>query len=98
MNEEFAVLLFFFGISGTLNLALAIAWFKANRRIRQLENPHFAPGPLDDGRAERLERSIETLSAQVDQLASGQEFLNRVMADRLDRLARPAAEPEITPH
>jgi len=35
----------------------------------------------------------------VDSLASGQDFLNRVVANRLDRLARglPAADPDATP-
>ena len=34
MNEEFAILLFFFGISVTTNLALAVGAFRSARRVR----------------------------------------------------------------
>jgi hypothetical protein len=49
-----------------------------------------------------LEQTIDLLAGQVDQLVSGQEFLNRVLTDRLDKVARPLAPAsppvEITPH
>lgn len=63
-------------------------------------NLHLGPAQPDDRRAERLEEAVDALSAQVDQLASGQEFLNRVMAERLDKISRALPEPEreITPH
>lgn len=99
MNEEFAVLLFFFGISITGNLALAAAWFRSSRRSRRLEQHILAAREPDDRKADRLEEVVESLAAQVDQLASGQEFLNRVVAER-DRPARRLGAPdvEITPH
>ncbi len=37
MNTDFAILLFWFGISATANLALGIAWFRTSRRLRRLE-------------------------------------------------------------
>jgi len=100
MQEEFVALLFFFGISLTSNIALFIAWMRTGRRMRQLENRDVRGMPVDADRAERLERTVESLASQVDQLASGQEFLNRLVAERLVRSSQPLAPPErpITPH
>lgn len=100
MNEDFAILLFFFGVSLTLNLALAVSWFRSSRRVRRLEDHLLAPRHAPDPRAgERFDEAFESLSAQVEQLASGQEFLNRVVAERLERLRAPAeAERVVTPH
>ena len=100
MQDEFIALLFFFGISLTANVALFIAWFRASRRVRYLENRDVGPSPAHDDRSDRLERSVESLASQVDQLASGQEFLNRLVAERLVKAAHPLAMPErpVTPH
>lgn len=92
MNEEFAVLLFFFGISMTLNLALGVSWFRSSRRARRLEE-QGQPRGLDDRRVERIEQAVDALAAQVDQIAGGQEFLNRVVAERQERRARRLNEP-----
>src|SRR5437773_49582 len=98
MREEFVVLLFVFGISMTVNIAVAIAWWRAERRVRRLETRDSqSPLPVQDDRIERLERSIESLASQVDQLTSGQEFLNRLVAERLIRTAVSPDRP-ITPH
>jgi len=96
MNGDFAILLFWFGISLTTNIALGLAWFRTSRRLRQLEGgegkgrshrPEQAQ--LEDLTA-RVEQSVDSLAARVDELASGQEFLNRVLSDRLDKLGRAA--------
>ena|ERR1051326_5273734 len=97
MREEFVILLFVFGISLTANFALMMAWYRAERRLRQLETREPPPLALPDDRTERLERSVESLASQVDQLASGQEFLNRLVAERLIRAATSPDRP-ITPH
>ena len=55
-------------------------------------NEDFAILPPDE-RIERLEHVIEGLASQVDQLASGQDLLNRVVAERLDKLARGLPPP-----
>lgn len=95
MNDDLFAALIFLAISATLNVTIGFSWFRAQRRVRRLENRLLDPQPqLDDRREDRIENSIDALSAQVDQLASGQEFLNRVMAERLERLNRP----EVTPH
>jgi hypothetical protein len=88
MNADFAILLFWFGISVTANVGMAIAWFRSSRRVRQLEARHVDFPQLDD-LASRVEQAVDGLTARVDELASGQDFLNRVLGDRLDKLARP---------
>ena len=97
MREEFAVLLFCFGISATVNVALIIAAFRSARRLRRFENRLLAPTPaVDDERVERMEQTIDTLDARMDQLARGQEFLSKLVSER--RHALPAREREVTPH
>jgi hypothetical protein len=87
MNEDFAILLFFFGVSLTANVGLAFAWFRASRRARRLESQPLDLTRLDDLVA-RVEQGVDTVNGRVEELASGQEFMNRVLSDRLDRLGR----------
>jgi hypothetical protein len=93
MNTDFAILLVLFGISLTANVAIGIAWFRTSRRARQLENRHADLSQFDDI-ATRVELAVDALAGRVDELANGQEFLNRVLSDRLDKLGRalPAQE------
>ena len=105
MDEEFAILLFWFGVSLTANLALLVGWLRANRRTRRLEDHLYGTqqAGLDERRVEQLERSMDSLTGQLDQIANGQEFLNRVMSERLDRWPRVKLEAadkdrEHTPH
>jgi len=90
MDKGEVVLIFFIGMSLTANVALAIAWIRSIRRAGELERRLFDPGPGD--RPDRLEQVVDGLAAQVDQLVSGQEFLNRVVSERLDKVARGAPE------
>jgi hypothetical protein len=87
MNEAFVAALFLLGISATANVALGIALWRTARRVKRLESRDQLPAHGDE-QVERLEQLIETLGTQVDQLASGQDFLNRVVSDRLDKIAR----------
>jgi hypothetical protein len=98
MNKDFAVMTMFLCISATINVGLVIAWFRASQRLRRLEKRELEIQEPED-RSVQLERALESLAAQVDQLASGQEFLNRVIAERRDA-SRGLLEPprEITPH
>lgn len=95
MNEEFAVLLFFFGISVTTNLALAFGAFRSSRRARRLENHLFAAGHTDDSRVERLENAVDAIDVRLDQLTRGQEFLSKLVAERRHAIA--PREREVTP-
>lgn len=93
MNEAFVAALFLLGISATANVALGTSLWRIARRMKRLEGREPTPVPPDE-RAERLEQMVDTLTLQVEQLASGQDFLNRVVSERLDKIARglPASD------
>src|SRR5437762_11662025 len=99
MNTDFAILLFWFGISVTANVGVTFAWFHARTRVRALATRPVDLSQLDD-LAARVDNSLEALSTRMDDLVSSQDFMNRVLTDRLDRLGRvlPAPEPHDTPH
>lgn len=101
MTTRYQLFLSLLVIAGLVpsTVAFAVAWVRTSRRLRDLERRLFGPGPSRDERADRLEQLVDSLAAQVDQVVSGQEFLNRVLTDRLDRLARPRLEQpeEVTP-
>ena len=81
MNTDFAVLAIMFAVSGTLTLVFGVGWFRAHRRIRDLER-QLSGAPAETA-VDRLEQDIATLADQVSQLANGQEFLSRIVADRV---------------
>lgn len=97
MNDDFAFLLLFFGISITANVGLLVAWLGSKRRLRRLEARES--GDDRDERAGRLEQIVEGLTVQIDQIASAQEFLSRVITNRLERpgAAHPPVPKVITP-
>jgi hypothetical protein len=94
MNEDFAVLLFCFGISLTANVALLVGLLRSSLRARRWEKASLPAPRTDDEHVERLERAVDALTSQVDQIASSQEFLSRLVAERLDKLARLPAAPQ----
>jgi len=81
-------------IFGTGLVISQVMYRRAKERLRHLEG--------DQGRHARtleeptdsrvVSRQLESLAAQVDRLAEGQEFLSRVMADRA--VGRRTAAPE----
>ncbi len=93
MDAGLAMLQLWFGISVTANIGLALAWFLTNRRLRRLEHRPVDRPDLDDI-VNRVEQAIDGVSRRVDELANGQDFLNRVLADRLDKRARALPPPE----
>ena len=88
MNEDVAVLLFFFGISLTANVALLVGVLRSAMRIRRLERAALPVARSDDEHVERLEQAMDALTSQVDQLTSNQEFLNRLVTERLEKMIR----------
>jgi hypothetical protein len=94
MNEAFTILLFCFGISLTANIGLAVGWFRTSRRVRQLETRPLDASQLDD-LVMRVEQAVEALAGRVEELGSTQDFMNRVLTDRLDKLGKalPASGP-----
>jgi hypothetical protein len=96
MGDDLFFALLFVAISVTMNLVLAIAWFRSTRRASRYEKRLFAAPPTFDRRVEHLESVLDSVAGQVDRLANGQEFLSRIMGERSTRGAeRPQVE---TPH
>jgi hypothetical protein len=97
-----SIYFFLFLLSVLGNVALALRLHRAALRIAALEARESVPATTPGERLAELEDAVRTLAAQVDQVASGQDFLNRIVAERLGKLSlppsRPAAPPEITPH
>jgi hypothetical protein len=81
-------------VAGTLALVFGVAWFRASRRIRELE--HQLNGAQPDVTLERFEAHLSALTQQVDQLASGQEFLSRLVTDRVQPARLPPSAPKVT--
>jgi hypothetical protein len=98
MTDDMAAISILFAISATANIALVVALFRAARRNTKLESR--VPVEHTDRRIAQLEEAVDAIGAQVDQLASGQEFLNRMVANERERAPRRLPEPprEITPH
>jgi len=91
------VILIFLG--GTLPVGFGVAWFLSSRRVRQLEEQLRGTDAGSESRLDTVERSVEAIAEQMEQLASGQEFLNRLVSKQLERLpSRPPSPPVITPH
>ena len=98
MNEDFFLAIFWLGISVTINIGLALALISARRRARRLEMRPIDLSQLDE-LAGRMDTSSEAIAARLDDLLNSQDFMNRVVVERLDRLGRalPAPEPHDTP-
>lgn len=94
MNKDFALLLFWFGVSLTVNIAFTISWFQSRKRQRELDSRE--PDTRLDDLAARIETAVDSVNARLEEFAGGQEFMNRVLTDRLDRLGKALPEPE--PH
>ncbi|MEI2721581.1 MAG: hypothetical protein V9E87_15900 [Gemmatimonadales bacterium] len=96
MDEDLAITFVFLAISVTLNLALLVGWFRASRRASRFERRLFSSPVADDRRVEHLESVLDSVASQVDRLASGQEFLSRVVGERSAR--QPERLQVETPH
>ena len=84
--------MFAFGASLAAALGFGIAWFRVSRRLRELEDrvlPPHTPATADTDRSDAV---LDGLVARVEDLASGQDFLNRVLSERLARPSSRARE------
>jgi len=87
MSDDFVVLMVAFAVSATVNVGLAIAWYRTNKRLKQLESRPLAVAQLDEV-ASRVDATLDAVSARLDEFASAQDFMNRVVVERLDKLSR----------
>ena len=61
-------------------VGFGIAWWRARRRIRELEaQRQLDPQPLHE-RIDRLEGTLDSVAAALDRLAAGQSELQRRLA------------------
>jgi biopolymer transport protein ExbB/TolQ len=96
--DDFSLAVFWLGISVTVNIALAIAWISARKRVHRLENRPIDVSQLEE-LVTRMDTSNDAVAARLEDLVSSQDFVHRVLIERLDRLGRalPAPEPHDTP-
>ncbi len=96
---SFALILF-----GAMAIYARVKLRWVETKLERLEASAELRGPaaLDPADAERLdllESGIDRLEARMEQLAEGQEFLGRVLTDRVVDANRPAPRSnETTPH
>ena len=97
LADLFLLALAFLG--GALPVCAVAAWRYHLRRIRELQRQLDEPA-APEPRLAALEQALDSLLQQVDQLASGQEFLTRLIAHQERRpLPRSESSPQVnTPH
>src|SRR5512143_3316763 len=83
-------------ISGTsaLCVVVGIGWFRATRRVRELERRLNGTPP--DSAIAQLETDPAALGENVEQLASGQDFLSRLVTERRQPPVVQQPSPEVT--
>ena len=81
-----------------LPIGLGSAWYHARRRARELEMRLRGGEYTSDERVEALERQMAALTEQLDQVASGQEFLARLVTRRVEQLPDVPPPRVTTPH
>lgn len=81
-------------VTSTLAVTFGIGWFRATRRVRELERQFHGAAP--DTALAQLETDLAALSENVEHLASGHDFLSRLVAERRQppRVQQPS--PEVT--
>lgn len=92
------ILLLMIAVAAASGLIPAIGWFRAYKKNMELELRLAHEPP--DLRVEELQRTVEQLAEQCSQLAESQDFIGRVLSERLPPADRRAIRPpEVsTPH
>lgn len=96
MSDDLVVMMIAFAVSATINVGLAISWYRTNKRLKQLESRPMAVSQIDE-LASRVDATLDTVSARLDEFASAQDFMNRVLVERLDKLNRPTLQKGAPP-
>ena len=82
-------------VIGTLAVTFAIGWFRANRRVRDLERQ--LSGAVPDTTLAQLEANLAAVADHVEQLASGHDFLSRLVTERLQPRVQQSVPKVVTP-
>lgn len=78
-------------ITATIAVTFGIGWFRASRRIRELERR--VSGAAPETAVAQLESEVAALTAHLEELANGQDFLSRLVSER--RPLPGALEPRV---
>ena len=97
MFEDYPLrFMFAFGLSVSAAVGFAAAWYRASRRAKELEErilqavtPRSSRDPAPD--------AIDDLAHRLDDIANGQDFLNRVLSEKLSKLSQRRVDREVTP-
>src|SRR5512144_1812163 len=81
-------------VTSSLAVVFGIGWFRAPRRVRELEPGLNTAAP--DSAIARLETDLAALGDNVEQLASGQDFLSRLVTERRQPPLVQPPSPEVT--
>lgn len=90
----FSLLVLASGVFAASTLGFAVAWVRARERAIRAEQ-RAPPAPDGgDARVDRMEHAVESIAGEVEQMAEGQRFVSRLLAERVgqerDAGARPA--------
>ena len=79
-------------VTSTLAVTFGIGWLRATRRVRELERQLNGTAP--DTSLAQLETDLAALTENVEHLASGQDFLSRLVTQRSQppRVQQPSPE------
>lgn len=103
-EEAFVVL---FLISAATITTLGLLYARAQGRIREMERALGIPSNRSESRRnsltessgevriDQLENQVDHIAAQMDRLAESQDFISRVMSEKLDRITEGRMD---TPH
>jgi len=96
MSDSLVMMMIAFAVSATVNVGLAISWYRTNKRLKQVEGRPMAVAQIDE-LASRVDATLDTVAARLDEFASAQDFMNRVLVERLDKLNRPTLQKGASP-
>lgn len=82
-------------VATTLLIVCALGWWRASRRVRWLET-QVLPASGREEAGQRLEQVVEGLASQVNELADGHDFLQRILTKRTANPAAPVDRPKAT--
>lgn len=82
-------------VTAPLLVVCAFGWWRSSRRARWLET-QVLPHSAQDDATQRLELAVEGLATQVNELANGQDFLQRILAKKAASKQQPLDLPAAT--
>jgi len=92
MRMEEVWLIGMLAVTAPLLVVCAVGWWRSSRRARLLETELLNPSGQTET-AQRLEQVVEGLSTQLNELANNQDFLQRMLVNKVPARSPAAPEP-----